>query len=328
MIKREVFGFLQTGERVEQFTLKNSTNSVVKIINYGARIVSWNFGGINVILGYDNLADYEKDTAYKGAIVGRCANRIGNATFMLNGKKYELDKNNGNNHLHGGFSGFESKIWEAEILTENSLKLSLFSPDGEGGYPANLKVEVIYTFTDNNELEISYQATADADTICNLTNHSYFNLNGEGDILAHSLQIFADNYTWANEESIPDGRILTVQNTPLDFRELRKIGERINDDFDQLNYANGYDHNYCINDYDGSLKKAATVIADKTGIKLSVYTTSVGMHFYAGNFLEPARSGFALETQFFPDAINKANFLSPILKVGEIFKAKTVYALN
>lgn len=325
---REDFGTLKTGEKVELFTLKNAQNNLVKITNYGGRVVSWNFKGIDVILGFDNIADYEQDAAYKGAIVGRCANRIGDATFMLNGKKYELDKNNGNNHLHGGFSGFESKIWEAEILTENSLKLSLFSPDGEGGYPANLKVEVIYTFTDNNELEISYQATADADTICNLTNHSYFNLNGEGDILGHSLQIFADNYTWANDESIPDGRILTVQDSPLDFREFKKIGEKINDDFDQLNYANGYDHNYCINDYDGSLKKAATVIADKTGITLNVYTTSIGIHFYAGNFLNPPRSGFALETQFFPNAINLPNFLAPILRAGEVFQAKTVYSLN
>lgn len=330
-ITKNNFGKTAEGKIIEVYELKNSIGTTVKIISYGARVASWIFKGVEVVLGYETVAEYEADDTYKGAVVGRCANRIGGAKFELNGKIFEIDKNDGGkNHLHGGFNGFEKKIWSAEILPEG-LKLSVESPDGEGGYPGNFKAEVIYNLTDKNSLEIFYSATSDADTLCNLTNHSYFNLDGGGDILNHKIQIFADSYTWANVESVPDGRILSVEGTPMDLRKLKKIGEHIDDDFDELNFGRGYDHNYCLGKF-GEMKKAAYVEGAKSGIKLTVETEMPGIQFYAGNWLNDKkfgkRTGFALESQFYPNAINLPNFDKPILKAGEIFKSKTIYTLS
>ena len=327
MITKKFFGTTADGKSVACYTLTNSSGTTAQIITYGARLTSWIFNGVNVVLGYDNIADYEKDTAYKGAIVGRCANRIGGARFELNGKIYDIDKNDGGkNHLHGGFNGFERKIWSAEI-TGDGLKLSAESPDGEGGYPGNLKVTAIYNLTDDNALEISYSATSDADTLCNLTNHTYFNLDGGGNILNQKIQIFADSYTWANSESIPDGRILPVDNTPMDLRNLQEIGAHIDDDFDQLNFGRGYDHNFCVGKL-GEMKKVARAESSDGKISLEVFTTQCGLQFYAGNWLEPKRSGFALESQFYPNAINLPNFDKPILKAGETQTSKTVFKLE
>ena len=340
MVTKENFG----AAGVDLYTIKNSNGQQVQITNYGARVVSWlvekeNAKPIDIVLGYADIAGYEADNKYMGAIVGRCANRIGNAQFELNGKLYQIDKNDGGkNHLHGGFNGFEKKIWSAEIV-EGGVKFSCTSEDGEGGYPGNLSVTVTYTFNDENELRISYGAVSDADTLCNLTNHTYFNLNGfdSGTILNQRIQIFADEYTWANAESIPDGRILSVEGTPMDLRQLTKIGAHIDDDFDELNFGNGYDHNYCIKNYDGSLRKAA--VAEGNELELIVYTTQPGLQFYAGNFLDgkPAgkgnyamnkRTGFALEAQYFPNAINLPDFAKPILRKRQIWKAETIYLLK
>ena len=321
--------------------LKNANGTEVEIIEYGARVKSWKIDGIDVVLGYDDIEGYKKDDKFMGAIAGRCANRIGDAKFDLNGKIYELDKNDGGkNHLHGGFNGFDKKFWRAE-QNGNSIKLTCESADGEGGYPGNLKATVNYTLTNDDELKIDYEATSDADTICNLTNHTYFNLNGcdSSTILNHKIQIFADNYTWANAESIPDGKILKVENTPMDLRKLTRIGEHIDDDFDELKFGKGYDHNWCINDYDGTLKKAAYVESDDGKINLTVYTTQPGLQFYAGNFLngDPVgkggvkngrRSGFALEAQYYPNSINLSNVPQPILRKGETWKAQTIYKLQ
>lgn len=339
MITKNFFGKTSDGREVDCYELKNSAGTTAKIITYGGRVQSFIFNGVDVVLGYDDMAGYEKDAAYIGALVGRCANRIGGAKFELNGKIYEIDKNDGGkNHLHGGFNGFEKKIWSAEVVGE-SLKLSVESPDGEGGYPGNFKATVTYTLTEENALEIDYSATSDADTLCNMTNHSYFNLDGfgSGDILNQKIQIFADSYTWANNESVPDGRILSVENTPMDLREVHKIGEHIDDDFDELNFGRGYDHNFCVGKL-GEMKKAAFAEGAKSGIKLEVFTTMPGLQFYAGNWLSgnPAgkngaeilnRTGFALESQFYPNAINLKNFDKPILKAGETFKSKTIYKL-
>ena len=327
MITKKFFGTTADGKSVDCYTLTNSSGTAAQIITYGARLTAWNFDGVNVVLGYDNIADYEKDTAYKGAIVGRCANRIGDARFELNGKIYKLDKNdNGKNHLHGGFNGFERKIWSAEI-TGDGLKLSAESHDDEGGYPGNLKVTAIYNLTDDNALEIFYSATSDADTLCNLTNHTYFNLDGGGNILNQKIQIFADSYTWANSESIPDGRILPVDNTPMDLRTLQNIGAHIDDDFDQLNFGRGYDHNFCVGKL-GEMKKVARAESSDGKISLEVFTTQCGLQFYAGNWLDDKRSGFALESQFYPNAINLPNFDKPILKAGETQTSKTIFKLE
>ena len=330
-IKKFDFGKTSDGRTVELYELKNSVGTSAKIITYGARLTSWIFKGVEVVCGFDKISDYEKDETYMGSVVGRCANRIGGAKFELNGKTFNLDKNDGGkNHLHGGFNGFEKKVWTAEIVGDG-LKLSVKSPAGEGGYPGNLTAEVIYKLTDNNELEINYSATSDEDTICNLTNHTYFNLDGGGNIHEQKIQIFADNFTWANAESITDGRILSVENTPMDLRTPHKIGEHIDEDFDQLNFARGYDHNFCVGKL-GEMKKVAVAEGAKSKIKLTVSTTQPGVHFYAGNFFNSGkfteRTGFALETQFYPNAINLKNFDQPILKVGETFTAKTIFALS
>ena len=326
MITKKFFGTTADGKNIDCYTLTNSIGTSAQIITYGARLTSWIFNGVNVVLGYDNIGDYEKDAAYKGAIVGRCANRIGDAKFELNGKTYLLDKNdNGKNHLHGGFNGFERKIWSAEI-TDNGLKMSVESPEGECGYPGNIKVTVIYNLTEDNALEISYIATTDADTLCNLTNHTYFNLDGGGNILRQKIQIFADYYTWANEESIPDGRILPVEGTPMDLRNLQEIGVHIDDDFDELNFGHGYDHNFCVGKL-GEMKKVARAESSDGSITLEVYTTMPGLQFYTGNWLDKKRNGFALESQFYPNAINLPNFDKPILKADENQNFKTVFHL-
>ena len=329
-IQKFNFGKTSGGQAVDGFELKNSSGTTAKIITYGARLTSWIFNGVEVVLGYDNISDYEADTSYKGAIVGRCANRIGGASFALNGKIYKLDKNDdGKNHLHGGFNGFEKKIWSAEILPDG-LKLSVESHDGEGGYPGNFKATVIYALTDDNALEISYAATSDADTLCNLTNHTYFNLDGGGDILKQKIQIFADAYTWANAESVPDGRILPVENTPMDLRKLQAIGEHIDDDFDQLNFGRGYDHNFCVGKL-GEMKKVARAESSDSKIALEVFTTQPGLQFYAGNWLDDKkfgkRTGFALETQIYPNAINLPAFDTPLLKANETQHSETIYHL-
>ena len=345
-ISKQSFGNISNGTSIALYTLKNSKDHQVQITNYGARVVSWiftdkNSKSVDIVLGYNNATDYEKDNKYMGAIAGRCANRIGGAKFTLNGKEYQLDVNDGEkNHLHGGFNGFEKKVWKAEIVGD-SLKLTCESLDGECGYPGNLTANVTYTFTDDDELKIDYEATSDKDTICNLTNHTYFNLNrfASGSILNQNIQLFADKYTWASSESIPDGRILNVKGTPMDLRNLTRIGEHIDDDFDELNFGHGYDHNWCINDYDGTLKKAALASCEETGITLEVFTTLPGLQFYAGNFLDGdpigkdsiacgKRSGFALETQFYPNAINIPEFPQPILRAGETWQSQTIYKLT
>ena len=345
--KIKPFGILSDGRRADIYKLKNSEGSEVKITNYGARVVSWltpdkNEKFVDVVLGYENVEAYEKDDKFMGAIAGRCANRIAKAKFTLNGKEYVLDQNDGNNHLHGGFNGFDKQLWTVDDSNYSyGLKFKYTSPTGEGGYPGTLNAAVTYYLSDENELIISYEAEANEDTICNLTNHTYFNLNGfaSGSVLNQKIMICSDNYTWADQESIPDGRILSVENTPLDLRKLIAIGEHIEDNFDELNFGHGYDHNWCIKDFNGELKKAAYAEGNETGITLTVFTTLPGIQFYTGNFLDgklagkagvhfERRSGFCLETQYYPNAINNSSFLQPILKKNEIWKAETIYQMR
>ena len=364
----EDFGQLQDGRRAELYTIRNTKGTEVRICTYGGHVQSLRTrdcrGGIvDVVLGYADIGTYEKEDKYIGALIGRCGNRIARGHIRVAGRDYQLECNNGKNHLHGGtLTGFNKKLWQAEI-THEGLKLSYTSPDGEGGYPGELKVTVWYALSNDNEFSIRYEAVSDADTICNLTNHTYFNLAGyaRGPVLAQKIQLFADAWTEADEESLPNGRIVPVEGTPMDLREPTPIGAHIDDDFDQLRWAGGYDHNWVIRDVpcdyeampgsfgydpscpidyvDGGLKKMAYAESDVTGITLTAYTTQPGVQFYAGNYLDGQplgkdgtafgrRSGFCLEAQYFPNALEHPEFAQPLLKKGDIWRAQTVYVLG
>lgn len=369
VITKENFGKLSDGRDVELYTLRNTKGTEAKITTYGARLTSLKIhtknGYVDVVLGYDSAAAYEKDDTSMGGVVGRHANRIGEGKVTIDGKEYQLELNTGShqqNHLHGGFKGFHMQLWEAEETYEG-LKLTYHSKDGEGGFPGNLTITTLYSLSNDNELSIKYEATADKDTVCNITNHSYFNLDGfaSGAVLDQKVQIFADKYTWADEESLPDGRIMPVEGTPMDLRKLTRIGDHIDDDFDQLKFGKGYDHNWvlsgdapnvevkpgmfgydphCPIDYiNGGLHKAAYAEGAKSGVTLACYTTLPGMQFYTGNFLRGGlkgkdgvefnhRDGFCFETQYFPNAFKNPNFPQPILKKGDTYKAQTVYVLG
>lgn len=344
------FGETQNGIKTTLYTLTNKTGAKVSITNYGATIVSirvpdksGNFD--DVILGYDNVESYTHKVSYFGATIGRCCNRIGKAKFTLNGKVYNVAKNDGNNHLHGGNVGFNDVVWDAKIRKNDNGEYLTFhhlSPDGDENYPGNLDVNVSFTFDDNNSLEIHYYAICDQDTICNMTNHTYFNLSGHnsGDILNQEAKIYADYFTPSDKESIPTGEIKSVDGTPMDFREFHLVGERIDSDYDQLVNGHGYDHNYIINKTDKKLSPCGEFHDGKSGRLLTCLTTCPCVQFYTGNFINPAdlngkgdssycrRAGMCLETQYAPDAINKSNFKSTLLKAGEPFDEITVYKFS
>ncbi len=330
------------GEKTGLFTLKNKNNMVVKITNYGGKIVSimvpdknGKFG--DVVLVYDNIEQTVKGNPYFGALIGRYANRIARGKFSINGKQYSLKINDGYNALHGGIVGYNDVVWVAK-QEGNKLILKHHDPDMHEGYPGNVDVIVIYELTDNNELKIFYSAVTDKPTIINLTNHAFFNLHGEGigTILDQKLMINADYYTPIDTTSIPTGKIARVKGTPLDFRTLTEIGKRINDDNQQLKNGHGYDHNFVLNGKNGVMKLAAKVVDPKTGRILEVYTTQPGLQFYSGNFLDGTdigkggkkyeyRTAFCLETQHFPDSPNHKNFPSTLLRPGGKFLSETIY---
>jgi len=328
------------------YVLKNCNNVQVTITNYGARITSIcipqqdNF--VNVVTGFSSIDEYINATApYYGATIGRYANRIAKGQFSLNGKTYTLPVNNGPNTLHGG-NGFYDKVWETGEVTENSIALSYHSADGEEGFPGNVDVKVVFELDDDNQLHIHYEAETDADTVINLTNHAYFNLNGVGSglITSHMMEIDAEYFTPVNKTQIPTGEIAAVRATPFDFIEPATIGERINNDDEQLKIGNGYDHNYVLDKTsEGALDFAAKVTGDLTGISMEVYTTEPGMQFYSGNFMngtnvfkggskDDFRTAFALETQHFPDSPNQPAFPTTVLKPGEVFKSQTIYKFS
>jgi aldose 1-epimerase len=333
------------GKATDLYVLKNSNNMQVAITNYGGRIVSILFPDkehnlIDVTLGYDNLSSYRKaNEPYFGAIIGRYGNRIAKGKFTLEGKDYSLAINNGLNSLHGGPTGFSSRVWDGEMLSDKILELSYFSEDGEESFPGNLNVKVVYTLTDDNSIKIDYTAVSDQTTIVNLTNHAYFNLNGEskGDITDHILQLNANQFTPIDEGFIPTGELRSVDDSAFDFRSPMAIGEMISKSDIQLQYANGFDHNFMIMGEMHVLREAAIVTGPRTGIKMEVLTTEPGMQFYTGNFLDGKekdgkggnayhfRSGFCLETQHFPDSPNQPKFPSTILKAGDTYQTTTVY---
>ena len=343
-ITREPFGKTADGTPVEIFTLRNSHGCEVRIMNYGGIVQSFvapdrhgNMG--DVVLGYDNLDSYIKESPFFGAMVGRYGNRIAKAKFTLNGKEYTLAANNNGNSLHGGKKGFDKVVWQAKMLATPggpALELHYVSKDGEEGFPGNLDVTATYTFTDDNSLRLDYVATTDQDTIVNLTQHSYFNLALEGDILKHEVMIDADRFTPIDSTSIPTGELRPVQGTPFDFRKRTPIGARINDDNEQLKLGNGYDHNWVINRKGNELKLVARVHDPATGRVLEVSTTEPGLQFYTGNFLNGRLTGkggrvytrrcaFCMEPEHFPDSPNHPEFPSVVLKPGQTYRNTIVY---
>jgi aldose 1-epimerase len=344
-IKKQPFGRTDDGHKVDLYTLTNANGLVARITNYGGTVTElWvpdrNGKPGDILLGFDNLKDYEEKSPYFGCIIGRYGNRIGNAEFTLDGKEYKLAANDGKNTLHGGNKGFDKVVWDAKpIMTANgpALKLHYLSKDMEEGYPGNLDVTVTYTLTNDNELKIDYMATTDKPTVCNLTNHNYYNLDGQGngDILGQILMINADHYTPVDSGLIPTGVIAPVKGTPFDFTKPTAIGARINNDNTQLKYGKGYDHNWVLNKKDEEMSLAATVYAPQTGRVLTIYTNEPGIQFYSGNFLDGTITGkdgkvykhryaFCLETQHFPDSPNKPNFPSTTLRPGETYKTTTI----
>lgn len=334
------------GNATSLYVLKNG-NIQAAITNYGGRVVGlWvpDKAGklVDVTLGYDSLSSYQKTgESFFGTLVGRYANRIGNARFTLEGKEYKLDANDGVNTLHGGRTGFHSRVWNANQTSDSTLVLTYLSKDGEEGYPGNLTTTVTYTLGANKELRIDYNAMTDKTTVLNLTNHAYFNLNGEGsgDILDHVLTLNADKFTEANEQLIPTGQILNVAGTPLDFRQPVAIGQRINDTANvHIKNGKGYDHNWVLNKGGDSLTLAATVAGPKTGIVMQILTTEPGVQFYSGNFMNNIagkggkvynkRNGFCLETQHFPDSPNQPGFPTTVLKPGQTFRSTTVHRFS
>jgi len=330
------------GDSVKLYTLTNGT-AVAAITNYGARVISLhvpdqNGNLVDVVLGYKDLASYRQPgEGFYGAIVGRYGNRIAKGQFELEGQRYQLELNNGPNTLHGGTNGFFAKVWEVKHVTDSSLELQYVSPDGDAGYPGKLEATVTYTLTSNNGLDIAYHATTDKATVVNLTNHAYFNLNGEGDstILDHLLTIRADSYTPVDETLIPTGEIAQVENTPFDFRQPTTIGARIDTADGQLLLGQGYDHNFVLKK-DPGLQLVATVESPKTGIVMDILTEEPGLQFYSGNFMDNVqnakggktygyRSAFCLETQHFPDSPNKPDFPSTVLEPKAEYRTRTVY---
>jgi aldose 1-epimerase len=345
-LTRGSFGKMPDGTAVDVYTLTNKWGTEVRAITYGAIITSLRVpskGGRfdDVVLGFDKLDGYLKEHPFFGAIVGRYGNRIGKAQFTLDGRTYKLAANNGPNHLHGGIKGFDKFVWDSEPVTSErgpTVAFTRLSPDGEEGYPGNLKVRVTYALTDKNELIVDYEATTDKATPVNLTQHSYFNLAGEGsgNILDHELTINADRYTPVDSTLIPTGELASVAGTPFDFRKQMRIGRGIDADHVQLKNGQGYDHNWVLNRQGSELQFAARVWERQSGRTLEVTTTEPGMQFYAGNFLDGSlkgkrgrayerRSGFCLETQHFPDSPNQSSFPSTILKPGDQYRSTTVF---
>ena len=347
MVDNAKFDTAINGKQVKVYTLTNKNNMKAVFTNLGGRIVSLmvpdNKGKLtDVVIGLPSAEAYQNSTEpYFGATIGRYGNRIAKGKFTIDGKVYQSSLNNGANTLHGGKDGFQSKVWDAVQPNDHTLVLKYLSKDGEEGFPGNLNVKVTYSLTDENELKMDYEATTDKKTVVNLTNHAFFNLNGEGagTILNHTLQIFADEYTPVNFDLIPTG-IENVGGTPLDFLKPTKIGERINQQNQQLKNSNGYDHNFILNGTKGmGMLHAASVSGDKSGIVMDVYTQEPGLQFYSGNFMQSKnilkggskddfRTAFCLETQHFPDSPNQLQFPSTQLKPGDTYQTSSIYKFS
>ncbi|MDD2799531.1 MAG: galactose mutarotase [Bacteroidales bacterium] len=335
------------GNEVQLFILTNKNGCELCVTNYGAFAVSLMIPDkkgnlVDVVLGHQTLKAYvDNKPTYLGSVIGRYGNRIANGKFTLDGKEYSLAINNGPNNLHGGNAGFDSKVWSANQIDNQTLELSYVSPDGEEGFPGTLTTKMVYKLTDDNAFSISYESTTDKPTLCNLTNHAFFNLSGAGDpsICDHELQINAKLFTPTDDISIPTGEIMNVAGTPMDFTSAKEIGRDIEQKYSQLEWGAGYDHNYVIDrNFPTELILTATASSPKTGIVMKTYTDAPGVQLYTGNWLGnfegkvgkkyPARSAFCLETQHFPDTPNKAHFPSCVLRPGEVYRHTCIYQFD
>ncbi|HJA12552.1 MAG TPA: galactose mutarotase [Candidatus Mediterraneibacter merdipullorum] len=335
------FGQSKDGKDAHLYLLENSTGMKAYVSDFGATLVRLFVPDkdgrfIDVVHGYDDASGYERGDGGFGATVGRNANRIGKAQIEINGVTYGLDKNDGGNNLHSGYDYYHKRIWNVEKQEKNSITFGLNSPDGDQGYPGALDVRVTYLLDDENTLNLHYEAMPDADTILNMTNHSYFNLNGHdsGTVLGHKVTLYADAFTPADAESIPTGEIRSVEGTPMDFRQGKEIGQEIDADYEPLRFGGGYDHNWVLKN-NGKFAKVAEAEADRSGITMEVYTDLPGVQMYTANFLdnEPGKGGVSyakrsavcFETQYYPDAVHHENFPGPICRKGEKYDTRTAY---
>ncbi len=346
-VVQSAFGVMPDGRAVDLFTLTNGSGMEAKITNYGCIVTHLTVPDRNgkpgdVVLGYDSLSSYLAVNPYFGCVAGRYANRIAKAQFKLDGRTVRVTRNDGPNHLHGGKTGFDKVLWTAEPSDSSAaLKLTVTAADGEEGYPGNLTAVVTYTLTDDNALRIDYEAVTDKPTVVNLTQHSYFNLSADPstDALDHTLLILADRFTPVDRTLIPTGELKSVDGTPFDFRTPVAVGARIGAEDEQLRRGLGYDHNWVLNGWDGSLQTVAELADSVSGRTMEVLTTEPGIQFYSGNFLDGTitgkggvvynrRSGLCLETQHYPDSPNKPKFPSTVLRPGETYKSTTVYRFS
>lgn len=341
-MKQRSFGKNSKGEAATLYTFENKNGVVMEVSDFGATLYSLlvpdKEGNLcDVVLGYDDPLGYEGPAGtFFGATVGRNANRICKGKYTLNGKEYQLDINNNGNNLHSGLDFYSFRIWNVKEMTENSITFSLHSPNGDQGYPGALDMNVTYTLTEDNAVQIDYYGVPDQDTIVNMTNHSYFNLNGHasGTVLDQEVWVDADSFTRADEASIPTGEIVPVEGTPMDFRVKKTVGRDIEESYEALVFGNGYDHNWCLNN-NGKFAKVAEMSSELTGITMEVYTDLPGVQVYTGNFIfnetgkggvtYKRRQGLCFETQYYPDAINHDNFPSPVCKAGEVYQTRTTY---
>ena len=343
-LKKSDFASEVQGKKTALYVLKNKNGAEACITNFGGRLASVMVPNKNgkmtdVVLGYDNIKQYVETDGNYGAIIGRYGNRIANGQFVIDGVNYQLPQNDNTNCLHGGPDGYHTIVWNAEQPNEQTLILTYLSKDGEAGFPGNLDMQVSYTLTDDNAIDIKYYATTDQPTVVNLTNHSYFNLSGVpgSQILDHKISINADSITPVDDNLIPYGKLMAVDGTPMDLREPIVIGDSIDADFEQLNLGRGYDHNWVLNTGGDSKKLAAKVSCQVSGIALEVYTNEPGIQFYAGNFMDkegdtgkggvvyPWRGALCLETQHYPDSPNQIEFPSTVLMPGETYFSECVY---
>ena len=344
LLRKENFQKTVDNKPVNLFILTNKNGLEMSVINHGAKIVSLHVPDrdgkmVDVVLGHNNIDEYlSSKEPYFGAMCGRVANRIAKGRFTLDGKEYQLAVNNGPNHLHGGLKGFNAVVWDAQQTDEQTIELIYVSPDGEEGFPGTLTTKVTYRLTDDNAVQMDYEAQTDQPTIINLTNHSFFNLSGAGDpyIGDHTLHINANEYLPTDETNIPYGKAEEVKSTPMDFRYWKTIGRDIEEDFQQLIFGKGYDHTYILKKNGAELSFCARATSPKTGIIMDIFTTEPGVQLYTGNWLSdeiegkyghryPMRSAFCLETQHFPDSINKPQYPTVILRPGEKFKSQTIF---